>query len=450
MAADVLTFEDDELLAAERDAHRRERYAPARWTLSKLTFWFVALAPITASIPMALNRPTLWLLAGVLIALLTLASAAFNYGPETGPLAPMLDHPWLFAVALLIPFWGCLQAIPSQGMQSILPSASLAGSLRFLSYILFALLALSVLRHRRQTRRLSWVLFLCVVAQAIWALVALNVLGDIHFWGPKSAYLGSATGTFINRNALAMFLGMGGCVGMSLVLTQIDGPSTNAKAVGIAASCMALALVFAALLATQSRLGVLAAGIGMLIPLAHHARRWTSRRRWAGLCLLLLAGMWIFGQLGDGVLARLVDLRSHLEIRLFAYQLSLELIAQRPLVGHGFDSFRAAFETVHRPPLPAEYYWDRAHSTYLTHWVELGLLVGSAPLVLGGLALRGLLRTQRLGGKGSDLAVGSISALIVAAVHSLGDFGLEMPVNVFLLIAIVAVGMTCQISRSTP
>jgi O-antigen ligase len=112
------------------------------------------------------------------------------------------------------------------------------------------------------------------------------------------------------------------------------------------------------------------------------------------------------------------------------------MIAARPLTGFGADSFPLAYEIFHRPPVPADLVWDRAHSTYLTLWAESGLVFGSLPPLAGALALA-LLWPRRQ----APLAAAAIAALCLSGLHSLVDFSLEIPANLYLLLAVTGLGL---------
>jgi hypothetical protein len=82
------------------------------------------------------------------------------------------------------------------------------------------------------------------------------------------------------------------------------------------------------------------------------------------------------------------------------------------------------------------------HQQTLSHWFELGLIVGSIPIILCALCL---LRAWKLvRGRTFDYAlpVAAVSVVISQGVHSAVDFSLEMPANVVLFLVIVALGIT--------
>src|SRR5690606_29498507 len=87
-------------------------------------------------------------------------------------------------------------------------------------------------------------------------------------------------------------------------------------------------------------------------------------------------------QFGGDVLDRLFEVGGSLEARGELYRQVLGMIASDPWLGFGAGTFEWAFPLFHLPELATGVVWDRAHSTYLTLWAELGLLFGSLPLAI--------------------------------------------------------------------
>ena len=129
------------------------------------------------------------------------------------------------------------------------------------------------------------------------------------------------------------------------------------------------------------------------------------------------------------------------------YAQVLGMIAARPWLGYGGGAFEAAYPLVHLPPVSPDLVWDKAHSTYLSLWAELGVIAGSIPMLLvagiGADALRLYLRRR------GDWAcpAAAVSAIVVVAIHSVVDFSLEIEANVFLFLAILAVGVARRDER---
>ncbi|MEO0485973.1 MAG: O-antigen ligase family protein [Pseudomonadota bacterium] len=462
MADKLFQFEDDDLLLGTDETAGTSRSASARafTRLNRRTAGFVVAAAVFAPIPVGLNRPSAWLIFGACVAVWSLGYLllAMRHDPERELRSTL--HPWLFGLAALVPIWALLQAVPfgaivpwaEQTALSIVPSASAMGALRFCIYILFAFLVLEVANRSDRARWVGWLLFWGVVVHAMWGLFALNVLGDTHFWGEKTAYVGVATGTFINRNSFATFLAMGVCLGLALLMDRATDPKVRVlnngpfaqRKLEAAVILMAIALVWVALLATSSRLGVAAGAIGsFVVYMAMQLKLGKNLLRAAALPIGV--GVVILGVLlvsvGQGLAIRSIFVGGDAGLRLLAYGFTAELIAARPIAGTGMDTFRVAFEPIHRMPLELSHFWDRAHSTYLTHWSELGVIVGTVPIVIGVLAARRLIDVIRRRSKDYALSIAGLGVLITGAVHSLGDFSLEMPANVVMFVAIICLGI---------
>lgn len=474
----LFDFEDDPLMAPPRSpehATNRGSAAQRRGSrrYSRLTdrvAIYVCACVLLSPVPVALNRPSLWMVWVGLTA--AVAASYLLLGYRADRTRPLLSQRFsrLLAAALVLPAFAVFQSLPLGQLTplplgwpmetvpqfleapvsiSLLPQASLAAALRFTGYILFAVLVIEVSGRTDRARAVAWAVFWSVVGHAVWGLAALRLLGDIGLFWEKSAYLGVATGPFVNRNAFATFLGMGGAFGLALILergsrARRTGPF-GLESLQTLALWLALGVVYLALLQTQSRLGVAASLAGALVCLGamrikSGAGGWRAVAGVLGVGSVVgAAGLVIWG---NGLLERALFLETAFDLRRASYGKALELIAARPWVGYGFDSFRPAFELVHSPPMDVQIIWDRAHSTYLSHWVELGVVVGTLPLVLGAAVIWRLVAVLRRRGKDYALSVGALAALLVGALHALMDFGLEMPANVILLLAIVGLGIT--------
>jgi O-antigen ligase len=401
----------------------------------------MGLAAISA-LPLASNRPIWWLIWTVIIA----ASALLYQGLAWQRPARIRPMAWFFVVAALVPAMAVLQSLELQGLApfagrfgqtvSVVPEASQLGALRVLGYLIFFALVIEVSTRRERVIWMTRILFYGITLQAIWALAALNLLGDVAVLWEKTAYLGMATGTFVNRNALACFLGFGLILGSAL-LSQSTArwPLTNMYGGPVMAAMLIQAL---ALVATQSRLGLLAALAGLIATVLLRA----GLLRWAML-LLALAFMAILALLwGQGVFERMLFAQADAAVRLELYRQILAMIQARPLTGFGFDGFAPAFEAFRGPPLTAAVSYGHAHNSYLGLWAELGLMVGSVPpllgLAAGAICLR---RLRRKDGYESNAAA-ALGVLVLAAVQSSADFGLEIPANAYVFLAILGMGVS--------
>lgn len=422
---------------------------------------------VLAALPFASNRPLWWLIWTVAIAGLACLYQLLAWRCRTKAAARARPFAGLFALAALVPAFALVQASDLRGLLpdfapkmpadlhdlaggslSVVPEASQIGALRFCGYLLFLALVIEVSTRRGRVEWMSWILFFGITLQAIWALVALNLLGDVTLFAKKTAYLGMATGSFVNRNALACFLGFGLILGAALLGTRAlpgQQATRGLRAVfmqfrgGGAVIAVGMLLQALALVATQSRLGLLATivGLTMAVLLRLRLRGW----RHGFWPLLALGVALIFGLLwGQGVAERLLLTQSDGATRLALYRQILTMIQMRPLTGFGFDGFAPAFEAFRAPPLNLAVSYGHGHNTYLTLWAELGVLVGSLPPLLCLAAGVICLRRLRQGDGFSANAVAAIGALVLAGLQSAADFSLEIPANTYVFLAMLGMG----------
>ncbi len=431
----------------------------------------LALLAVTSAVPVASNRPSLWLLWTALIGSLGLCYHLLAWRMARRRPAHALPFAGFFLLAALVPAYAMLQAqdiasfVPKwmitmrAGMEpmaggsiSVVPDASMIGALRYLGYLTFLALVIEVCTRRERVRLMSRILFWGIVLQAVWALVALKILGDIALFGEKTAYLGMATGTFINRNSLATFLGFGLVLGAGMIGFRYDKPTPRTGrplslfeklgAEGLLV-LVAMLILFLSLMATQSRLGIASSLTGLTATIL--AIFWWQGRLslWLLLAMpillaLLSAAIALGGQdIADRALFSEVDGAT----RLALYRQVIGMIAQRPWTGFGFDCFGPAFEAFRGPPLNGQVAFALAHDTYLTNWSEQGVIIGSVtPLLLlaATVVLIGRLRRSQ---DFPASAASAIGTLVLGAMHSLGDFSLEIPANNYVLLVIIGMGL---------
>jgi O-antigen ligase len=437
---------------------------------------FLAYIPLLAAIPLASNRPIWWVIWGAVIGL-----AAAYYFIRTGRTDS--ERPTglrgcgaFMLLALLVPGFAAIQASPIAGhlpsvltalpahlteelrpaSLSLAPSASVLGAMRAVALILFFVLVVEVSRRSARRNRISRILFLGVTAHAAWGLVALNLLGDANWWGVKDSHLGYATGTFVNRNSFATFLGFGLILGVAMQLQPSEKGRPPERTIAQALECWAywgcIVVIAFAVLATQSRLGLAATMAGVAVTAVLMRSR--GQRRWlrgvlevGTAAVLVIAGGIILG--GDTLVERLVLVQSEYEARLQIHRQVLTMIELRPWTGYGYDAFGPAFVLFRQMPLLADAEIDLAHNSYLTLWAEIGLVAGSLPiLLLGGVGIRIAISLRRRSSISAPSA--ALGALVLTGIHSTGDFSLEIMANNLMLAAIIGTGFSHMLTAIKP
>lgn len=248
---------------------------------------------------------------------------------------------------------------------------------------------------------------------AAYALAAHAIAPERVLWlsGP---FYPTPTGPFVARGAFAAYLTLAMLAAGALWLTRAD-----------AAAGWPLALIWAlmggALIASQSRAGLLAAVAAHLLLLALAVRgRWLPPAPAAAWAAGLLAAA-ALGTIAAGLDGRLADLPADLSHRGAIWQASLAAIADRPWTGHGLGSFPHLYE-LYRMPGAAQPVAS-AHALALEWAAEVGV-PGALALLAVVLGAAAALWRAPVGGT-AQLA--ALPALVALALQGAVDPGPQVP-----------------------
>lgn len=360
------------------------------------------------------------------------------------------------------PLWRAASALlgtPLAGAISIDPGDTIAGVIRLLAYAGIFWLALQLCHPRRRAERLFLALSFGAFAYAAYGLLEQFSGADTVLWFHKTAYFGSVTSTFINRNNYAAYAGIGLiCTsGMLIKLLSASVSRSQSRRSNMMAMLQVLLgwrgllvpcwlLLITALALTDSRGGVTSTFAGLLALLAAAVGSRTLRRRHAPLIagLGLLAGIAFASVSGTQVAERLASTDIEQEGRPMVYALMRKEIAQSPWLGTGYGTFETAFRQVQTTAIRGS--WDEAHDTYLENAYELGV-PAALLLTLSGIALfiRCIigLRARRRDAIYPAIAIG-VSVLL--GFHSVVDFSLQIPA----ITATYALIMGAGVAQSWP
>ncbi len=427
------------------------------WVLAVALLAVVALMPV----PLGGNRPVIWMAAAAVVGALGCWYGLALLVKKAAPRIPLKLF-WPETLALIVfMLYAALQLAPvgqfipfafdlpggelTATRLSLTPGDSWLALVGFASFGLFTLLALQAAANRRRARIMLAILFAIVVAHALFALVNLRFLGDTILGLPKSQYEGFATGTFVNRNSFATFVAAGLSLGVAQLFELVARQRERGDAplwIVIPATAFGLLFIAAALLATGSRMGAItgALAVTIIVVLALVSAPAGRRRHTlvvaSLIVLMLLAAVVAYG---SGTLDRLARLDTGGEGRADLYQQVIHAISLRPWSGYGGGSFITAFPAFQHPPLSGDLVWNKAHSTYLALWFEYGVIFGSLPiLIVVALVARAL--TGLFSQSSRFLALAATGVAVTFAVHSIVDFSLEIQGNVYLMLAVVALG----------
>lgn len=428
------------------------------WSWSLLALWTAValLAWVPARLLGAGNRPrAVWPVA--LAALTTVPVWLFAF-LQTVPVAalPWLDpHPlWARAIGA-----GLGDAVPLVGLDAAAGGDAL---MRLMSYAAVFWLAWQLAQDAQYAKRLLTVILATIIACASYGLIVHLGGWETIGWLAKTAYVGDVTGTFVNRNNFATYANLGVIICLALLAEPFLVARGLADVRRIAAqavehlldrrSLVVLALVVLAMASLQShsRGGLLSLGLTVVI-LVFLLFLVTRPRPVAALAVLaatLLGGWGLLSASGGITLERLGQLDANYDLelagRLTFWQVSLDMVADRPWLGHGYGNFEEAFAQ-HRD----ERFTDRvdmAHNTYIEHLVELGvpatLLLYAGPLLLFGYCVRGVFVRRR----NQLFPLVAVGATVLVALHALVDFSLQIPAVAVTYAALLGIG----VAQATP
>ncbi|MBJ6989220.1 O-antigen ligase family protein [Devosia sp. MC521] len=445
---------------------------------SILAFCLVLLTA-AAPIPLGANGPVAWCLNAGLVSVIGFAYALTlllnkqalrvgisSLGAET-ILAVLLGGFILFQTVPAT-MWGGTAALTDVDGNSY-PVAQLSAAagvtvlsaLNYAAYVVFFFLVLQISANRNRALVMAELAFAAIIAHAVFGLIALTLWNDSLLFFEKWAYHGVAVGTFVNRNTYGTFLAIGFVLGVGLTLRAALSrrnergqrlPRADEKFVWVGLQVVGTILIFAALLASQSRMGLGAAIAGATVVVLIASLKTKLAQRQNGLLGLLafaaIAGVALFVY-GGGTLDRLGSTEVDADVRQLLYIQVLQMIENHWLWGTGAGTFELVYPLYHRWPVSPDLIWDKAHNSYLTMWSELGIIFGSVPLLIfAALGTRLIiLITQRR----DDwwLPTLSLASIIVVGVHSLVDFSMEIQGVVFMLLFVVGLGLDFRTKSTT-
>jgi putative inorganic carbon (hco3(-)) transporter len=397
-----------------------------------------------------------WSFCVLVIALVTLACRVFSRRDQAPPLPGLFQWPLLTLVA-----FGALQIAPlpvplirllsPARADQLTPMASVLGTPKFATlstaptatfgqltavccYLLVFLLA----------RDLTWSFRDCRWRSAL-PLIALagleSVLGLVQSYSPGSD--GIARGTYINRDHFAGFLEM--CLPFAALFPVAVWRQAQSRYASSAAAWKVCGLVsvsaviFAAILRSQSRMGFLAA-LASLFTIAILVIRTERRFRnsWLLIGSLAIAILLAFLLLpSDPLIARFAELAPTgaypTDLRMDIWKDTLNLIAAFPLFGCGLGAFEVSFPRFQTSALM--YAIDYAHNDYLQGIAELGAPVFLVALLclLVGLRQAFISNINSRSNRRRYLVLACGGSCLAIFLHSFVDFNLYIPSNAMLL-----------------
>ena len=257
----------------------------------------------------------------------------------------------------------------------------------------------------------------------------------------KIAYQNDFTGTFINRNTAADYFGVCFLAAATLAFRELrqNWPTgylpTKEKLIflvqnltsGTTFWSLIAAALLAAVLLTGSRAGAAFSVFGAVVLLFLLIRKMGQANRIALLGAASAAALIVLQLFGTGSILTRVSEGLNENGRYRGWSSALEIIKDQPFFGTGLGTFKIAFPLYRQGERGTMQIWEQAHSTPLELAVELGLPATSILFGLWGLALVSLFRSYLREGDAYALPALGFSVMLLAGLHSLVDFPLQIP-----------------------
>ncbi|MBK1794444.1 O-antigen ligase family protein [Devosia sp. WQ 349] len=444
-----------------------------------LAIGLVTLATL-APLSLGANNASAWSINGAIVGLVALIyclALMFTGNPLRVGLSRLIPETLLATIvggfiifqALPTSLWGGSAALIDvdgnrYALEHITASVGMTvfSALCYFTYALFFFLVFQVSANRQRALFLAEAAFAAIIAHAVLGLIALTLWNDSLLFLEKWAYHGVATGTFVNRNSYGTFLAIGFVLGVGLTLRAALSkrsklgqrlPRADEKFVMVGLQLVGTVLILAALLSSQSRMGLAAALAGGSVLIIVALAKTNLARSGLGLMVtiaFIVVSAAAFFVFGGGTLERLGSTESDSDVRQQLYAQVAQLIEAHWLWGTGAGTFELVYPLFHRWPVSPDLIWDKAHNTYLTLWSELGLVVGTLPLIIFAIIAARLLVLIKQRSEDWWLPAISLSALVVVATHSLVDFSMEIQGVVLMLLFVVGLGLDFSTKKSAP
>lgn len=441
---------------------------------------------LACPLPMGANRDWAWAPMAVMIGVLAIL-AALVQGPRDGQEADAEERKFLL---LLVAGFVLIVAIALLQMSTFAPhtasaryyieAAAILGhahapvptlaideSVATLLRCLATGLVFAIARTLFASQGRARLLLMTLVASAL----LVTAYGFASQTASNSCYLGSflkkegafilanhclMSGTFVNSNSFACFLGMALVAALGMVFEDRRARrrrrSDDDDAIleenpfmrwmsGRRIVLLALAFMFfGGLLISGSRAGLASTIIGVfLLGILLMRGRWKSRGQVGRAVLVaIFVAVAAAAVAGSAIVQKFSNLPSAESTnRLVIWGAAFDAIAQSPWLGWGLGSFNDINSVLQPDKIPQPN--DKAHSTPIETFVELGIPGGLLAMAVVALpwwiCLRGALQRRERYLPASAFAISAIPI-----VHSTVDFSLQMPAIAFFVSAFLGMG----------
>ncbi|MBR0903876.1 O-antigen ligase [Bradyrhizobium liaoningense] len=282
-------------------------------------------------------------------------------------------------------------------------------------------------------------------------------------WREKTAYVGSLTSTFINRNTAATYFGSCSIAWLGLLLESVRGhlPKGTIRWREVPSQLLSdtprlllvrftmLLLCIAAMFMTGSRGGVLLSLLLLVATFTIYFRRDLPRGKYLLVVVTIasLVALALLEIIGGSVSSR-IDLYGLWDkARIATWRSTYEIISNNIWFGTGLGTFAWVFPAYRSSSVSMWGTWDAAHSTPLELAAELGLpltiIISLAWISALVILARGLGGRRRR----SLVSLISFSVSLLALLHSTFDFSLQVAGFSIVVFAFLGIGVSQALQK---
>jgi O-antigen ligase len=202
-------------------------------------------------------------------------------------------------------------------------------------------------------------------------------------------------------------------------------------------------LCFTAMFMTKSRAAAMLSLLAFIIAFICFFRRDLPGR--TGIVSALIAcgaiALVLLQTIGAAVNARFDALGFSGEGRLEVYKSTVRMIADQPWLGTGQGTFANAFPIYRSANSSIFGVWDMAHNTFLEIAAEMGLPIAALVIAAWVAILVRLVRGVQIRRRGILVPTAALAVGIIAVLHSLIDFILQIPGYAIVALCLIGAGV---------
>ena len=308
--------------------------------------------------------------------------------------------------------WNLTDGHPAWGSISYLPRNALSWWVFLLGLLLFYIVLQKLFKNRKTLKAVVFIMICIGLLESIYGLIqALSPNLGVLWVDYIEGYMGTARGTFINRNNFAGFINMIWPLALGITL-EMNGKVASVKAILNSdrlnrQALMALGIIvfLLALVLTSSRAGITSGIVGfMTFLMITQTKKNRVQTRILLVGIITLSCVYSIS-IGIGpIMERFIAAVSEGDFRMLVWSDSLSIIKDHPL-GIGLRNYETVF-SVYNQSFVSDKTVTYAHNDYLqllieTGWVGFGTLIGGFIFFL----VKNFRRIRRLDSRYDSIAI---------------------------------------------